>query len=115
MKLADKKRIPLSQIKLTKSWMDAPEQGVAEGKEELHTQLQSINQKLKLMRGGPVGEPNSMVFVEKRKELLKQKEQILSQLKQGVAEEWSQKYKSSINCSNPKGFSQKAHCAGKKK
>jgi hypothetical protein len=34
---------------------------------------------------------------------------------QGVAEEWSQKYKSSINCSNPKGFSQKAHCAGKKK
>jgi hypothetical protein len=36
-------------------------------------------------------------------------------LKQGVAEEWSQKYKSSINCSHPKGFSQKAHCAGKKK
>lgn len=32
-----------------------------------------------------------------------------------VAEKWSQKYKSSINCSNPKGFSQKAHCAGKKK
>jgi len=30
-------------------------------------------------------------------------------------EEWSQKYKSSINCSHPKGFSQKAHCAGKKK
>ena len=34
---------------------------------------------------------------------------------QGIAEEWSQKYKSSINCSHPKGFSQKAHCAGKKK
>ena len=33
----------------------------------------------------------------------------------GVAEEWSQKYKNSINCSHPKGFSQKAHCAGKKK
>ena len=32
-----------------------------------------------------------------------------------VGEEWSKKYKSSINCSNPKGFSQKAHCAGKKK
>ena len=32
-----------------------------------------------------------------------------------VTEKWSQKYKSSINCSNPKGFSQKAHCAGKKK
>ena len=32
-----------------------------------------------------------------------------------VSEEWSAKYKRSINCSNPKGFSQKAHCAGKKK
>jgi len=30
-------------------------------------------------------------------------------------ETWSQKYKKSINCSHPKGFSQKAHCAGKKK
>ncbi len=32
-----------------------------------------------------------------------------------LMEKWSQKYKNSINCSNPKGFSQKAHCAGKKK
>jgi len=32
-----------------------------------------------------------------------------------LAEAWSQKYKSSINCSHPKGFSQRAHCAGKKK
>jgi len=36
-------------------------------------------------------------------------------VKQGLAEQWSQKYKSSINCSHPKGFSQRAHCAGKKK
>jgi len=28
---------------------------------------------------------------------------------------WSEKYKKSIDCNNPKGFSQKAHCAGKKK
>jgi hypothetical protein len=32
-----------------------------------------------------------------------------------ITESWSQKYKKSINCSHPKGFSQKAHCAGKKK
>ena len=31
-----------------------------------------------------------------------------------ISEKWSKKYKSSINCSNPKGFSQKAHCAGRK-
>ena len=28
---------------------------------------------------------------------------------------WSDKYKKSIDCNNPKGFSQKAHCAGRKK
>jgi hypothetical protein len=32
-----------------------------------------------------------------------------------VNEKWSQEYKDSIDCSNPKGFSQKAHCQGKKK
>ncbi len=32
-----------------------------------------------------------------------------------ITEKWSQKYKKSINCSHPKGFSQRAHCAGKKK
>ena len=32
-----------------------------------------------------------------------------------ITEEWSQKYKKSINCAHPKGFSQKAHCAGRKK
>ena len=32
-----------------------------------------------------------------------------------IDEAWSKKYKDSIDCSNPKGFSQKAHCAGKKK
>ena len=30
-------------------------------------------------------------------------------------EGWSEKYKKSIDCNNPKGFSQKAHCAGRKK
>jgi len=32
-----------------------------------------------------------------------------------IDEKWSQKYKSSIDCSNPKGFSQRAHCQGRKK
>ena len=29
-------------------------------------------------------------------------------------EEWSDKYKRSIDCDNPKGFSQRAHCQGRK-
>jgi len=32
-----------------------------------------------------------------------------------LLEKWSTKYKKSINCKRPKGFSQKAHCAGRKK
>ena len=36
-------------------------------------------------------------------------------LEENLTEKWSKKYKRSINCSNPKGFSQKAHCAGRKK
>ena len=33
----------------------------------------------------------------------------------GVSEAWSAKYKRSIDCNNPKGFSQRAHCQGRKK
>jgi|688.fasta_scaffold40193_4 hypothetical protein len=35
--------------------------------------------------------------------------------KKHVDEKWSEKYKKSIDCNNPKGFSQKAHCQGRKK
>jgi hypothetical protein len=32
-----------------------------------------------------------------------------------VTEKWSEKYKRSINCKNPQGFSQRAHCQGREK
>jgi hypothetical protein len=32
-----------------------------------------------------------------------------------VTEKWSEKYKKYINCNNPKGFSQRAHCQGRNK
>lgn len=32
-----------------------------------------------------------------------------------ISEKWTEKYKRSIDCSNPKGFSQRAHCQGRKK
>lgn len=34
---------------------------------------------------------------------------------QKLQERWSEKYKRSIDCSRPRGFSQRAHCQGKKK
>jgi hypothetical protein len=36
-----------------------------------------------------------------------------SSKKNSILEKWSKKYKRSIDCSNAKGFSQKAHCAGR--
>ena len=38
-----------------------------------------------------------------------------SESEKNIDEKWSQKYKDSIDCKNPKGFSQKAHCQGKVK
>ena len=51
--------------------------------------------------GGPPG----VTFREEEEELDEEE----------VEEKWSEKYKNSIDCNNPKGFSQKAHCQGKKK
>jgi len=34
--------------------------------------------------------------------------------KEEMTEKWSKKYKDSIDCNNPKGFSQRAHCQGRK-
>ena len=42
---------------------------------------------------------------------VKQLQEQISTLK----EKWSAKYKRSINCNSPKGFSQRAHCQGRKK
>jgi hypothetical protein len=43
------------------------------------------------------------------------KGQTAPQAKAVTKEEWSEKYKKSIDCDHPKGFSQRAHCQGKKK
>ena len=47
-------------------------------------------------------------YINKMKKITKKKNEVTEKI-------WSQKYKKSIDCSNPKGFSQKAHCAGRKK
>ena len=47
-------------------------------------------------------------YINKMKKKTKKKNEV-------TEDKWSSKYKKSIDCSNPKGFSQKAHCAGKKK
>jgi hypothetical protein len=52
-------------------------------------------------------------YIESKKEASKRKTE---EMKEGdVTEKWSEKYKKSIDCNNPKGFSQRAHCQGKRK
>lgn len=54
---------------------------------------------------------------KKRKKNKNLQESIIRILREEIelAEKWSEKYKKSINCNNPKGFSQRAHCNGKRK
>jgi len=40
---------------------------------------------------------------------------LMSDDEHDMSEGWSKKYKRSIDCNNPKGFSQRAHCQGRKK
>jgi hypothetical protein len=51
----------------------------------------------------------------KHKGLPNKVEMALEVLINKIDEEWSDKYKKSIDCNNPKGFSQRAHCQGRKK
>lgn len=51
----------------------------------------------------------------KHKDLPNKVEMELETLIKKIDEEWSDKYKRSIDCNNPKGFSQRAHCQGKRK
>ena len=54
--------------------------------------------------------PKMMAGYHLTKKYKKLKEEI-----EVLREKWSAKYKRSINCNNPKGFSQRAHCQGRKK
>ena len=60
--------------------------------------------------------PKLTMFSDEAKQYkLKNEEVMKDKSEKEIEEKWSQKYKDSINCSNPKGFSQRAHCQGKKK
>jgi len=65
----------------------------------------------------PNGKPTPKALALRRWncESVEEMRQLIETAEKVIKEKWTQQYKSSINCSNPKGFSQKAHCAGKKK
>ena len=73
-----------------------------------------------LQRGLEHSEVNDQAHDQKIKALAREIQTLRSEIRQQqnsdyIEEKWSEKYKRSINCSNPKGFSQRAHCAGRKK
>jgi hypothetical protein len=71
----------------------------------------------KILRNGTTGIENmkESIFNKFDKLSLEEQLRILEKVDTDkLNEAWSKKYKDSINCSDPKGFSQKAHCAGKK-
>ena len=83
---------------------------IDKGREEEPNDFQGV-----LARGRQYYADNQNESVFDKFDRLPLEEQLLIINESTVLEKWSKKYKDSINCSNPKGFSQKAHCAGKKK
>jgi hypothetical protein len=83
--------------------------------EELEEDKEKIKHKLKK---GIVSAVSSLMAVNPPPGSIdqpKQKPAAVKKHKKDLDEEWSEKYKRSIDCKNPKGFSQKAHCQGRKK
>ena len=85
--------------------VNAPEEGIIYGQEQVYA-----------------GENPVRVMRESRLDRLRENieslQQRIQQLRDGmdyIDEKWSKKYKRSINCASPRGFSQRAHCQGRKK
>ena len=85
--------------------VNAPKEGVIYGQEQVYA-----------------GENPVQVMRESRLDRLRENieslQQRIQQLRDGmdyIDEKWSKKYKRSINCASPRGFSQRAHCQGRKK
>jgi hypothetical protein len=85
--------------------VDAPQEGIIYGQERIYAGDQPASimreERLACLR-------ENIAFLQDR----------IRRLRDGldyIDEKWSRKYKRSINCARPRGFSQKAHCAGRKK
>jgi len=85
--------------------VNAPQEGIIYGQEAVFAGDNPVN----VMRENRLDQlKENILYLQHR----------LQQLRDGldyIDEKWSGKYKRSINCARPRGFSQKAHCAGRKK
>jgi hypothetical protein len=60
------------------------------------------------------GEDSKTVVVRKKYDRKKKRKDMEDVLKRFM-ETWSKKQRDAVDCDNPKGFSQRAHCQGRKK
>lgn len=83
-------------------------------------QIEVAISKIQKLSPGSI-EPSNKTYVDLLKQIQNKFVEVLKKYVEvgeksvELGEEWSEKYKKSINCNNPKGFSQKAHCMGRKK
>jgi hypothetical protein len=85
--------------------VNAPQEGIIYGQEQVYAGENPV----KVMRESRL---------DRLRENIESLQQRIQQLRDGmdyIDEKWSKKYKRSINCASPKGFSQRAHCQGRKK
>jgi len=85
--------------------VNAPQEGIIYGQERIY----AGDQPASIMR------EERLACLRENIEFLKNRIQQLRDGMDYIDEKWSRKYKRSINCARPRGFSQKAHCAGRKK
>ncbi len=85
--------------------VNRPAEGIIYGQERIYAGDQPVS----VMRESRI---------KKIQENIQMLQDRIRQLRDGmdyIDEKWSRKYKRSINCARPRGFSQRAHCAGRKK
>ena len=85
--------------------VNAPQEGMIYGQEQVYAGENPVN----VMRESRLN---------RLRENIESLQQRIQQLRDGmdyIDEKWSKKYKRSINCASPRGFSQRAHCQGRKK
>jgi phosphopantetheine adenylyltransferase len=85
--------------------VNKPQEGIIYGQEAVFAGDNPVN----IMRENRLDQlKENILYLQHRLQLLRDGMDYID-------EKWSGKYKRSINCARPRGFSQKAHCAGRKK
>jgi len=85
--------------------VNAPQEGIIYGQERVYAGDRPVT----VMR------EERLACLRENIEYLQNQIQRLRDSLDYIDEKWSRKYKKSINCASPRGFSQKAHCAARRK